>query len=345
MLLCEILYFMKKMKALVLRKQASINTKPLELVSLSIPEPKENEVLIKVETCAICRTDLHIIEGDLRAPKLPLIPGHQIVGKIIALGSSCKRFKCGELVGVAWLGKTCGVCNYCTKDNENLCENSIYTGYNIDGGYGEYAVANEDYVYELNKSSDPTKTAPLLCAGIIGYRALKLSQAKKGDSIGLIGFGSSAHIILQIAKSRGIKVFVISRNKNHQDFAKKLGADFVDGKTENLPTHLDSIIIFAPSGKLVPLALKRVRKGGIVVSAGIHMSPIPEMDYEECLFYEKKLLSTTANTREDGEELLKEALSISLEVNASTYHFYDGHRALIDLKNDKINGSGVLTFS
>ncbi len=333
---------MKKMTAMILKSQANINTKPLERNFLPIPEPKEKEVLIKVNACAICRTDLHIIEGDIKPSKLPLILGHQAVGEVVATSSCCERFKGGEFVGVAWLGGTCGACHYCMNNNENLCERSVYTGYDRDGGFAEYLVSHEDYIYQLSKSVEPFKIAPLLCGGIIGYRAFKLTGAKKGDSIGLVGFGSSAHIVLQIAKSRQMKVFVISRRINHQNLAKKLGADWVNESFEKIPVKLDSVIIFAPLGALVPLALKSVRKGGTVVTAGIHMSFIPEMVYEECLFYEKRLLSTTANTREDGIMLLKEAFSIPITLNVSTYPLTSANEALLDLKSDNINGSGVL---
>jgi propanol-preferring alcohol dehydrogenase len=294
------------MKAMLLHNTAAIETSPLVWSDVPDPTPAAGEVRVKVHCCAICRTDLHVIEGDLPPMKRPIIPGHQIVGVIDRLGSGCKRFKAGARVGVAWLRHTCGVCRFCTTGRENLCELSQYTGYHADGGYAEYALADEEYVYELPEGYDDIPAAPMLCAGIIGYRAFKRCQLRDGATLGLFGFGSSAHIVLTMARRLGHKVYVVTRGEAHQELARELGAVWCGENAQELPTRLDGAIIFAPAGGVVPVALAALDRGGVVTLAGIHMSPIPSIDYDKLLFGERDIHPVTANTRDDGRELLAE---------------------------------------
>lgn len=334
------------MKAQILERYGIIESSPLHFVEVPNPIPKPGEVLIDVEACAICRTDLHVIENELReqlpGKNLPLIPGHQIVGRVIGFGKGSSRYKIGDRVGVAWLRSTDQSCDYCKSGRENLCEAAKFTGYSENGGYAEKAVASEDYVYPLSSSENPASLAPLLCAGIIGYRSLRRASLPYGGNLGIFGFGSSAHIVIQLALSRGAKVYVITREERHRELARKLGAHFSGENVKELPVLLDSAILFAPVGTLVPEALRSLKKGGTLSLAGIHMSPIPSLDYERDLFYEKNLCSVTANTREDGRALLKEALELPVRTQVTTYSLSEANRALQDLKADRIAGSGVL---
>jgi alcohol dehydrogenase, propanol-preferring len=330
------------MKAMVLNQVGRIETLPLQLVELPTPEPGPCEVRLKVHCCAICRTDLHVIEGDLPRRKLPVVPGHQVVGSIDALGEGSHRFAIGERVGVAWLRHTCGLCEYCRAGRENLCERAHFTGYSADGGYAEYAVVPEAFAYPLPDVFFDVEAAPLLCAGIIGYRALRRSQLPPGGRLALFGFGSSAHVVIQIATSRGCQVFVVTRAEKHRELARQLGAVWVGQRAEDLPEQVDSAIIFAPAGDLVPPALLALRKGGTLALAGIHMSPIPEMDYDRYVFYERDIHSVTSNTRKDGRDLLAEAARIPVLPHTVTYPLHDANRALQDLKADRISGTGVL---
>jgi alcohol dehydrogenase, propanol-preferring len=333
------------MKAMVLNATAGIESSPL--VWSDVPEPSAGagEVRVKVSCCAICRTDLHIIEGDLPAMKRPVIPGHQIVGVVDRIGENCKRMKLGMRIGVAWLRHTCGVCRFCTSGRENLCEFSRYTGYHADGGYAEYAVVPEDFAYEIPDGYDDVHVSPLLCAGIIGYRALKrCNLSGSGKKLGIFGYGSSAHIILQIAKHRGHEVYVVSRAENHQKLAREMGAAWCGADAEQMPVKVDAAIVFAPSGKVVLPALAAIDAGGAVAIAGIHMSPIPELDYDRYLFRERDIRSVTANTREDGRELLAEAAAAGVRPHVVVYAMKDANRALRDLKEEKIEGTGVLTI-
>lgn len=380
------------MKAMVLHKIASIDSSPLVCEELRDPRPGPGEIRIKVSCCAICRTDLHVIEGDLPRATLPIIPGHQIVGVVDQHGgedcaqatetrahcqtplpagersgegqnvrttrpspgpslareggegnaSSCLHV--GQRVGVAWLRHTCGACVFCKAGQENLCESSRYTGYHEHGGYAEYALVPEAFAYEIPDGFDDASAAPLLCAGIIGYSALRRCNLSRGGTLGLYGFGSSAHVVLQIAKHRGSEVYVVSRGANHREHALRLGAKWAGATAAEMPVKVDSAIIFAPAGPLVPQALTALRKGGTLALAGIYMSDIPAMDYERHVFYERDIHSVTANTREDGRALLAEAAAAGVRPDVTTYALADANRALQDLKGDRISGTGVLVM-
>ncbi|MCH8842989.1 MAG: zinc-dependent alcohol dehydrogenase family protein [SAR324 cluster bacterium] len=330
------------MKAMVLEAQAAIGSSPLRLSDVPDPEPAPHEVRLKVRCCAICRTDLHVIEGDLSPQRLPLIPGHQVVGIVDRVGVACTQLTVGTRVGVAWLRHTCGTCAQCRAGRENLCDSARFTGYHADGGYAEYAVVPEAFAYEIPQAISDRDAAPLLCAGIIGYRALKRSEADSAGNLGLFGFGSSAHVVIQIARHRGMRVFVISRGEAHQALARRMGAEWAGSDAAHLPEKLDSAILFAPAGHLVPTALESLNKGGTLALAGIYLSQVPPLDYERHLFYERNLRSVTANTRQDGRELLAEAARIPIRPQTTAYALNEANRALQDLKNDRINGSGIL---
>jgi propanol-preferring alcohol dehydrogenase len=328
---------------MLLRRHAPIADRPLEAVELPTPKPAAGELLVRVSLCAVCRTDLHVIEGDLPTAKLPVVPGHQIVGTVDRPGEGCTRFAVGDRVGVAWLRHTCGSCDFCRRGSENLCRTSRYTGYHADGGYAEFAVVPEEYAYAIPESFEDQQAAPLLCGGIIGYRALSRAEIPRGGKLGLFGFGSSAHVVLQIAKHRGCEVFVATRGEGHRELARRMGADWVGETYDKLPVELDGAIVFAPAGEVVPAALRAVGPGGSVSLAGIHMTPIPEMDYESCLFHEKNLRSVEANTRADGEALLKEAAEIDLRPEVTTFPLAEANEVLLRLKQDRINGTVLLT--
>jgi propanol-preferring alcohol dehydrogenase len=330
------------MRAMVFRRQGSIDSRPLERVERADPEPGSAEIQVRVRAAAICRTDLHVIEGDLRARRLPLIPGHQVVGTVDRLGPGCRRFRPGDRVGIAWLRETCGVCEFCRVGAENLCAASRYTGYDEDGGYAELAVVREAFAYPIPAAFTDLEAAPLLCAGIIGYRALRRTELDPGGRLGLYGFGSSAHLVIQIARHRGMEIFVATRAAGHRDLAQRLGAAWAGGVTDPMPAALDAAIVFAPAGEIVPLALRAVRKGGVVVLAGIHMSPIPRMEYEPHLFHEKTLRSVEANTRKDGEDLLREANAAGIRPSVTPFPLEAANDALIALKADRLDGTGVL---
>jgi len=327
---------------MLLRRHAPIADRPLEAADLPTPEPAEGELLLRVGVCAVCRTDLHVIEGDLPTAKLPVVPGHQIVGTVERLGAGCTRFSPGDRVGVAWLRHTCGVCEACRRGNENLCRASRYTGYHADGGYAERAVVPEDYAYAIPEGFEDGQAAPLLCAGIVGYRALARAEVPRGGKLGLYGFGSSAHVVLQIARHRGCEVYVATRGESHRRLARRMGATWVGETYDRPPVELDGAIVFAPAGPVVPAALRAVGPGGTVALAGIHMTPIPEMDYESCLFHEKNLRSVEANTRADGEALLEEAAEIGLRPEVTGFPLERANDVLLDLKQDRIDGTALL---
>jgi propanol-preferring alcohol dehydrogenase len=306
------------------------------------PVPDRGEILVRVSCCAVCRTDLHVVDGDIPARRMPLVPGHQVVGRVEASGDGCRRFRQGDRVGIAWLRRTCGSCEFCRAGSENLCGDSAYTGWHEDGGYAEKAVVDEDFAYAIPPEFTDLDAAPLLCAGIIGFRALRRSEVPDGGRLALYGFGSSAHIVLQIARHRGCEVFVATRGDSHRALARAMGAAWVGDAFDAPPVAVDSAIVFAPAGAIVPAALRAVRKGGTVALAGIHMSPVPEMDYESCLFHEKSLRSVEANTRLDGEELFREAAAIPIRPRVTTYPLSRANDALADLRNDRIDGTGVL---
>jgi propanol-preferring alcohol dehydrogenase len=330
------------MKAMLLSELAPIERGPLQLVERPTPRPCPSEVRVKVRCCAVCRTDLHVIEGDLPRHTLPIVPGHQVVGVVDQLGANCRRFRLGQRVGIAWLRHTCGTCQFCRAGRENLCEQSRFTGYHGDGGYAEYAVVPEDFAYEIPDAFGDVDATPLLCAGIIGYRALKRCALPAGGTLAIYGFGSSAHVVLQIARHRGSDVYVVSRAQSHLDLARKLGAKWVGLDAREMPIRVNSAILFAPAGSLVPIALENLEKGGTLAVAGIYVSQVPPLDYEQHLFYERDLRSVTANTRADGRELLAEAAEIPIRPRVTTYPLEDANRALQDLKGDRINGTGVL---
>lgn len=330
------------MNAMQLAEIAPIESGPLKAVTLPDPAAGPGEVRIKVRCCAICRTDLHVIEGELPRQRLPLIPGHQIVGVIDQLGPGCRRFAPGDRVGVAWLRHTCGACGFCASGRENLCADQRFTGYHADGGYAEYAVAPEEFVYALPAAFSDVKAAPLLCAGIVGYRSFKRSRPISGQTLAIYGFGSSAHVIMQIALHRGMTVYVVTRGQSHRELARRMGAAWVGETAADMPAKVRSAVIFAPAGELVPQALEKLEKGGTLSLAGIYMTPIPELDYEKHVFHERDICSVTANTRADGRELLAEAAAIPIRPHTTTYPLAGANIALQDLKADRINGTGVL---
>jgi propanol-preferring alcohol dehydrogenase len=332
------------MKAVLLEQIAAVESSPLQLAEVPMPEPKAGEVRMKVHCCGVCRTDLHVVEGDLPPQKMPVIPGHQIVGTVDALGPDCVRLHLGQRIGVAWLRWTCGQCRFCTTQRENLCESARFTGYQADGGYAEYAVVPEAFAYEIPDRFGDVAAAPLLCAGIIGYRALKRSQLPPGGRLAMYGFGSSAHVLIQIARHRGSEVYVVTRDEKHRELARQMGAVWVGARPEELPIKVDSAIIFAPVGELVPPALEKLEKGGTLALAGIYMTPIPAMDYERYVFYERDIHSVTSNTRQDGRELLAEAAQIPVRPHTTVYPLAEANRALQDLKADRIHGTGVLVM-
>ncbi len=331
------------MKAQVLTRPAPIDNSPLALRELPGPEPGENEIRVRVEACGICRTDLHVVEGELPPQIEHVVPGHQVVGVVDRRGRGATRFKDGDRVGIAWLRYTCGRCRYCQAGNENLCPNARFTGWHANGGYAEYAVVNEDFAYAIPPALGVAAATPLLCAGIIGYRALRRADMRPGCRLGLYGFGSSAHIAIQVARHLGCTVYVMTRDAPHQALARELGAAWAGGAYDAPPEKLDSAVLFAPAGELVLPALEALDQGGTLALAGIYLSDIPILNYERHLFHEKNLRSVTANTRTDGEELLRIAAEIPIQPHTTAYPLAEANRALQDLKHDRIQGSGVLT--
>ena len=335
------------MKAWILDRPAAVTQRPLRLTEISKPDPTECELLLQVTTCGICRTDLHVVEGELPVRRSPLIPGHQIVGRVAALGSRVEGFSIGDRVGVAWLNRTCGVCEFCVAGRENLCEQPEFTGWTVDGGFANYTVAPANFTYHLPEGFDDIQAAPLLCAGIIGHRCLRLTEIKEwtGGKLGLYGFGAAGHIAIQLARSRGAEVYVCTRDRErHQALAQELGATWVGNAFDEPPAPLDAAIIFAPAGELVPAALKAIRKGGTLVLGGIHMSPIPSFEYS-LIYGERVVRSVANNTREDGRDFLIEAASIPVRTHTQTFQFDQVNEALIALKNDSIRGAGVLVMN
>ncbi|HET7875739.1 MAG TPA: zinc-dependent alcohol dehydrogenase family protein [Methylomirabilota bacterium] len=330
------------MRAMLLGAQAPIATSPLRASEVPAPEPGPGEVRVRVRACATCRTDLHVIEGDLSPRRLPIIPGHQVVGTVDALGADAGRFTVGDRVGIAWLRSTCGRCRFCAAGRENLCEASTYTGWSHDGGYAEFCSVPEAFAYRIPPGFDDADAAPLLCAGIIGYRALKRSRVPRAGRLALYGFGSSAHVTLQVARHWGCTVYVSTRDAAHRRLALALGAKWAGGPGEPLPERVESAIIFAPAGELVPAALRDLDKGGTLALAGIHMSPIPAITYEPHLFWEKTLQSVTANTRQDGEELLAEAAAIPIRPRVTRHPLARANEVLSALAQDRVEGTAVL---
>ena len=330
------------MRAMSLAGAAPVESAPLRCESRAAPSPGPDEVLVRVIACGVCRTDLHIVEGDLPLVRAPVVPGHQVVGRVEAMGSQARRFRAGDRVGIAWLRRTCGTCEACRRGRENLCERSEFTGYHADGGFADYAVVPEAFAYALPPVFGDAEAAPLLCAGIIGYRALKRSDVPPGGRLGIYGFGASAHVTLQVARARGCEVFVCTRETSHQTLARELGATWVGDIGDAMPAKADGTILFAPVGDLVPLALQNLARGGTLALAGIYMTPVPSLDYERDLFYERNLRSVTANTRADGEELLAEAARIPIRPATTTFPLEDANQALALLKRGGFAGAGVL---
>jgi propanol-preferring alcohol dehydrogenase len=316
---------------------------PLKEISLQLSKPRSRQVLIKIHACGVCRTDLHLVDGELPRPKLPLIPGHEIVGTVVGKGKEVERFAIGDLVGVPWLGSTCGTCSYCQTGRENLCDQAQFTGYQIDGGYAEYAIADSRFCFSLPAGYSPPQAAPLLCAGLIGYRSLmKTGEARR---LGIYGFGAAAHIVAQVARYQGREIFAFTRpgDLEAQEFARKLGAVWAGGSNSSPPEELDAAILFAPIGDLVPTALRAVAKGGTVICAGIHMSDIPSFPYE-ILWGERTLCSVANLTRRDGEEFLALAPQIPVRTEVQTFSLEDANEALKRLRSGRVQGAAVLVM-
>jgi alcohol dehydrogenase, propanol-preferring len=308
---------------------------------MPVPEPGTGEVLVRVKACAICRTDLHVVEGELPSRKSNLIPGHQIVGVVERLGPGAAKYSIGARVGIAWLHKTCGTCPYCRSGRENLCDAPEFTGYSVDGGYAQYATAHEDFVYPIPDGFADLQAAPLLCAGIIGFRCLRVSAIARDGNLGIYGFGAAGHVCIQVARHWGVKVFVCTREEKHRRLAMDLGAAWAGGAMEEPPEKLDASIIFAPAGELVPPALEALKKGGTLVLGGIHMSPIPSFPYP-LIYQERSIKSVANNTRQDGHDFMALAAQIPIHTEVQVFPFDQANHALNALKHDGIRGAGVL---
>ena len=317
---------------------------PLAFRDVPLPAPGESEVRVRIAACGVCHTDLHIVEGDLKLPKLPVVPGHQIVGVVDARGTGARAFHEGDRVGIPWLNWTCGECRHCIKGLENLCERARFTGFHADGGFAEATVIHEAFAYALPENFPDLQAAPLLCAGIIGYRSLRLSGVKRGERLGLYGFGASAHIVIQLARYLGCEVYVFTRSEKHRQHARELGAAWAGSAEDEAPEKVDGAIIFAPAGRLVPEALRATRKGGTVALAGITMSAIPEMDYDSLLYDERVLRSVANSTREDARELLRLAAEIPVRTEVQSFKLEEANLALQSLKHSRIRGAGVLVI-
>ena len=333
------------MRAWVVAHPGPVDGQPLRLVELPDPVPGAGEVLVQVQVCGVCRTDLHLTEGDLDPRRPRTVPGHEIVGRVVDQGPGTSRFAVGERIGVAWLRHTCGACRACRAGRENLCRASRFTGWDADGGFAELAVAPEAYAYRLPEHWDDERVAPLLCAGIIGYRALRRAQLPPGGSLGIYGFGASAHLTAQIALRQGATVHVLTRSPQAQALALRLGARSASGAYDAPPEPLDAAILFAPVGELVPTALAALADGGTLAIAGIHLSDIPALNYQRHLFRERQVCSVTANTRADGDEFLALAAALDLDVTATPYPFARADQALADLAGDRVEGAAVLRIA
>jgi len=330
------------MRAWALARPGPVETGPLELVQRAVPEPSRREVRVRVSACGVCRTDLHLVEGDLPPRRPGAVPGHEIVGHVDALGQDAERFAVGARVGIAWLRHTCGVCRFCRAGAENLCLDPRFTGWDADGGYAEWAVVDERFAYELPGAFDDEHAAPLLCAGIIGYRALRRAHLPPGGRLGIFGFGASAHLAAQVALAEGATVHVLTRSQRARQLALGLGAASARGAADAPPEKLDAAILFAPAGDLVPTALAALDRGGTLAVAGIHLTDIPTLRYQDHLFQERQLRSVTANTRRDGEEFLELAARIGIQVTTTTYPLAGADSALRDLAHGAVDGAAVL---
>lgn len=333
------------MRAMVLPQTGLVTTNPLILREVASPEPGPGQVRVRIQVCGVCRTDLHVVEGELPHVKPDVIPGHEVVGIVEGVGRNVAGVKEGDRVGIAWLQDTCGRCEFCLSGRENLCLRAIFTGYQVDGGYADYAVLPARYAYPIPPQFTDEEAAPLLCAGIIGYRALRLSGIKPGGRLGLYGFGASAHITIQIARHWGCSVYVCSLKEEHRSLARDLGAVWVGGATDHPPEKLHGAIIFAPAGEIVPAALRALDRGGTLALAGIHMSPIPSLDYDRDLFGERVIRSVTANTKQDGVDLLRDAAAIPVRTHTQRFRLADANVALQALKSGTVRGAAVLAMN
>jgi propanol-preferring alcohol dehydrogenase len=335
---------------MLLRESKPAEESPLELVDLPLPEPGPGEIRIAVRACGVCRTDLHTVEGDLSLPRLPLVPGHQIVGVVDKRGPALSQvegagadhFAEGQRVGVPWLHHTCGGCEFCQSERENLCADAQFTGLHADGGYAEAMVVPQDFAYPIADGFSDVQAAPLLCAGIIGYRALRLSEIRPGQRLGLYGFGGSAHVTIQVARHWGCEIYVFTRSEGHRQLARELGAVWVSGAQDTPPVKMHGSIIFAPAGGLVPEALRVLERGGTLALAGVTMTPIPELNYDKLLYWERTVRSVANFSRQDAEELLQVAAEIPIHSTVQTFPLEAANEALLALKRSEIDGIGVL---
>ncbi len=332
------------MHAMLLSRPARIQAEPLQLTQLEPPAPGPNEIRIAVRACGVCHTDLHIVEGEIAVPNLPIVPGHQIVGMVDRLGKNASRFRVGDRLGVPWLNWTDGTCDYCKRGEENLCENARFTGLHVNGGYAEHAVVNENFAYSIPSAFSDAQAAPLLCAGAVGYRALRLSDLKEGERLGIYGFGASGHIVMQIARYWKCKVYVFTRSAEHQKFARALGAVWTGRAEDTPPKQIDRAIIFAPVGSLVLDALRVMRKGGTVAHAGIYSTPIPQVDYS-LLYHERTVRSVANSTRKDVADFIRIAAEIPVRTEFEVFPLREANRALQLMKESRLKASAVLEIA
>lgn len=330
------------MRAWVVHEPGPVDTGPLQPVERAVPEPAPGEIRVRVHTCGVCRTDLHLAEGDLAPHGLDVVPGHEVVGTVDALGPGAARFAPGARVGIAWLRHTCGTCRFCRRGDENLCVTPRFTGWDADGGYAEYAVVDERFAYAIPRQFDDEHAAPLLCAGIIGYRSLRRAALPRGGRLGIYGFGASAHLAAQVAMAEGAQVHVMTRAPEARALALELGAASASDTFDRPPVPLDAAMLFAPAGEIVPTALEALDRGGTLAIAGIHLTDVPPLRYQDHLFQERQLRSVTANTRADGEEFLAIAADIGIHVETTPYALADADAALADLAHDRVHGAAVL---
>lgn len=329
------------MKAMQLKEVSPAEEGPLELVDVPEPEPGHGEVKIEVGACGVCHTDLHTVEGDLDLPKLPVIPGHEVIGRIVDFGEEVERFERGERVGVPWLYSSCGDCKFCRRGMENLCENPKFTGLDVDGGYAEYMVADKNHVYPIPDNFTDENAAPLMCAGVIGYRSFRLSEVQPGEKLGLFGFGASAHIVIQIATTLGCDVYVFTRSEEHRRLARELGSVWEGSAKDDPPEKIDRAITFAPAGWIVKEALRVLEKGGTLAINAIHMSPIPELDYD-LIYHEKNVKSVANVSSRDAREFLKMAGGIPIETEVEVYSLEEANEVLKRVKDSEVQGAAVL---
>jgi alcohol dehydrogenase, propanol-preferring len=331
------------MRAMLLGKPATVRARPLALGEIDDPRPREDEAVVAVSACGVCRTDLHVVEGDLEPPVLPIIPGHQAVGRVVAIGGGVTRLKPGDRVGVAWVNRFCGSCDSCIEGRENLCVSPTFTGYHRHGGFAERVVVPAAYAHPLPEGlGDDVHAAPLLCAGIIGYRALIRSGLRPGRRVALYGFGAAAHIAIQIARAWGCEVFVVTRGREGEERARKMGAAWAGAPGEAPPRPVDHAITFAPAGSVIPDAMRALRRGGRLAIAGIYVDRIPELDYDAHLFQEKEIVSVTANTRRDARELLDLASRIGIHTDVEVFPLEEANEALIRLKEDRLEAQAAV---